>query len=206
MERLDIKIVEESKKPLAMHPKKFGMWVFIGSVVMLFASITSAYIVRQAEGNWTYFDLPGLFYATTVVILLSSVTMQWAYFAAKKDNQSTARLMVTLTFALGVLFLIGQFYGWKDLVLGKIYLVGNPSGSFVYVITGLHGIHIISALVYLLIVLVAVQRGKVHAGVAFAKHASAEQGKLASLEMCATYWHFLGILWLYLFVFLLLTR
>jgi cytochrome c oxidase subunit 3 len=120
--------------------------------------------------------------------------MQWAYFAAKKDNHPTVRLMVTLTFVLGLLFLVGQFYGWKDLVFEKIYLVGNPSGSFVYVITGLHGLHIISALVYLLIVLVAVQGGKIHSG------------RLASLEMCATYWHFLGILWLYLFVFLLLTR
>lgn len=194
MEPLDIKIVENAKKPLTMHPKKFGMWLFIGSVVMLFASLTSAYIVRQAEGNWTYFELPGLFYATTVVILLSSVTMQWAYFATRKDNQPTIRLMMVLTFILGVLFLIGQFYGWKDLVLERVYLVGNPSGSFVYVLTGLHGLHIISALVYVLIVLVAAQRGRIHAGT------------LARVEMCATYWHFLGGLWLYLFVFLLLTR
>lgn len=194
MERLDIKIVEDAKKPLTMNPKKFGMWLFIGSVVMLFASLTSAYIVRRAEGNWVNFDLPALFYATTVIILLSSVTMQWAYFATKKNNQPTIRLMMTLTFILGVLFLVGQFYGWKDMVLEKVYLVGNPSGSFVYVLTGLHGLHIISALVYLLIVLVAAQRGKIHAG------------SLARMEMCATYWHFLGILWLYLFVFLLLTR
>ncbi|HMJ67767.1 MAG TPA: cytochrome c oxidase subunit 3 [Cyclobacteriaceae bacterium] len=194
MERLDIKIVEESKKPLQMHPKKFGMWLFLGSVLMLFASLTSAYIVRRADGNWTAFDLPALFYMTTVVILLSSVTMQWAYFAAKKDNHSTVSLMLTLTFILGVLFLIGQFYGWKELVFDRVYLVGNPSGSFVYVLTGLHGAHIISALVYLLIVLVAARRLKVHSGT------------IATIEMCATYWHFLGGLWLYLFVFLLLTR
>lgn len=194
MEQLDIKIVEESKKPMAMHPKKFGMWVFLGSVLMLFASLTSAYIVRQANGNWTYFELPGLFYLTTVLILLSSVTMQWAYVAAKKDNQATARLMVLLTFVLGVAFLVGQFYGWRDLVAASVYLVGNPSGSFVYVISGLHGLHIVSAVIYLLVTLVRVQRGKVHSG------------NLASLEMCATYWHFLGGLWLYLFVFFILTR
>ncbi|HZY78812.1 MAG TPA: cytochrome c oxidase subunit 3 [Cyclobacteriaceae bacterium] len=194
MERVDIKIVEEAKKPMYMHPKKFGMWLFIGSVVMLFASLTSAYIVRQAEGNWTYFELPSMFYLTTVVILLSSVTMQWAYFAAKKDNYTTVRLMMALTFVLGLVFLVGQFYGWKDLVLAHVYLVGNPSGSFVYVITGLHGLHIISAVIYVLIVLAAVMRTKVHSGM------------LARLEMCATYWHFLGGLWLYLFVFLLLTR
>lgn len=194
MEQLDIKIVEEPQKPLSMAPKKFGMWLFLVSVFMLFMSLTSAYIVRQADGNWTIFDLPSMFWLTTVVILLSSVTMQWAYFAARKDNMSTTRLMVTLTFVLGVVFLVGQFYGWKELVLDRVYLVGNPSGSFVYVITGLHGLHIISALVYVAILLVAVGRGKVHSR------------RLLSIEMCATYWHFLGVLWLYLFVFLLLYR
>jgi cytochrome c oxidase subunit 3 len=194
MERLDIKIVEEPKKPLAMNPKKFALWVFLGSVVMLFASITSAYIVRRADGNWTIFELPSLFWMTTVVILLSSVTMQWSYVAAKKDNLSTTRLMVVLTLALGFVFLIGQFYGWKELVFDKVYLVGNPAGSFVYILTGLHGIHIVSALVFLVILLIKVQRGKVHSK------------RLLSIEMCATYWHFLGGLWLYLFVFLLLTR
>lgn len=194
MERVDIKIVEEPKKPLTMHPKKFGMWLFLGSVLMLFASLTSAYIVRRAEGNWTSFDIPAMFYLTTVVILLSSVTMQWAYFAAKKDNYFTVRLMTFLTFVLGLVFLVGQFYGWRDLVLAHVYLVGNPSGSFVYVLTGLHGLHIISALVYVLIVLLAVMRNILPSRL------------LARLEMCATYWHFLGGLWLYLFVFLLLTR
>ena len=194
MEQLEIKIVEEAPKPLSMNAKKFAMWIFLGSVVMVFASLTSAYIVRQANGNWTYFELPLLFWLTTVVILLSSVTMQWSYVAAKKDNESMAKLMVTLTFVLGIVFLVGQFYGWKELVFDKVYLVGNPSGSFVYIITGLHGLHIVSALIYLLIVLVAVMSGRVHSG------------RLLSIELCATYWHFLGILWLYLFVFLLLTR
>ncbi|HEX8059970.1 MAG TPA: cytochrome c oxidase subunit 3 [Cyclobacteriaceae bacterium] len=177
-----------------MNPKKFGMWLFLVSVVMVFASITSAYIVRRADGNWTHFEMPMLFWMTSVIILLSSVTMQWAYLAAKKDNLSTAKLMTTLTFILGVAFLVGQFYGWKDLVTERVFLVGNPSGSFVYIITGLHGLHIVSALIYLLIVLLAVRAGKVH------------PGRLLSIELCTTYWHFLGVLWLYLFVFLLLTR
>jgi cytochrome c oxidase subunit 3 len=194
MEPIDIKIVEESAKPLAMNAKKFGLWLFLGSVFMLFMSLTSAYIVRQADGNWTVFDLPSLFWLTTVVILLSSVTMQWAYFAAKKDNQSTTQLMVTLTLILGVVFLVGQFYGWKQLVFDKVYLVGNPSGSFVYVLTGLHGLHIISALVAVAILLVSVSRRKVN------------PRSMLGIEMCATYWHFLGVLWLYLFVFLIYFR
>src|ERR1044071_5463486 len=191
IERVDIKIVEESKKPLAMNPKKFGMWLFLVTVVMVFASLTSAYIVRRADGNWTHFELPYMFWMTSVIILLSSVTMQWAYIAAKKDNKPTTNLMITLTFVLGLAFLAGQFFGWKELVTERIFLVGNPAGSFVYIISGLHWLHIVSAIIYLLIVMIAVRREKMLSG------------RLLSIELCTTYWHFLGVLWLYLFVFLL---
>lgn len=194
MERLDIKIVEEPKRNLAMEPKTFGLWVFLGSVIMLFAALTSAYIVRRADGNWTNFELPSLFWLTTVVILLSSVTMQWAYVAGRKENLSTARLMIFLTLGLGIAFLVGQFYGWVELVLIKVHLVGNPAGSFVYILTGLHGLHIVSAVVVLLLSLPALSQSKT------------PSERRRRLQMCATYWHFLGILWLYLFVFLLLTR
>jgi cytochrome c oxidase subunit III len=190
----EFKIVEEPKKTLAMNPKKFAMWLFIGSVVMLFASLTSAYIVRQAEGNWLYFELPGILTISTIVILLSSVTMQWAYWSAKKDNLQMVKALVSVTTLLGVGFLVLQFYGWKELVASQVYLVGNPSGSFLYVITGLHGLHIVSAIVFLLIVLISTLRFRVHSK------------NLLQMEMCTTYWHFLGGLWLYLFVFLLLYR
>lgn len=197
MEKLitsEFKIVEEPRKTLAMNPKKFAMWLFIGSVVMLFASLTSAYIVRQAEGNWLYFELPSILTVSTIVILLSSVTMQVAYWAAKRDRLEMVKILVTVTSVLGLTFLILQFEGWKALVANQVYLVGNPSGSFLYVITGLHGLHLISAIVFLLIVLVSTHRYRVHSK------------NLTQIEMCTTYWHFLGGLWLYLFVFLLLYR
>lgn len=190
----EFKIVEEPKNTLTMNPKKFAMWLFIGSVVMLFASLTSAYIVRQAEGNWLYFELPGILTTSTIVILFSSVTMQWAYWSARKDSFQRVKLLVSITTLLGAAFLVLQFFGWKDLVASQVYLVGNPSGSFLYVITGLHGLHIISAIVYLAIVLISTFRFRVHSK------------NLLQIEMCTTYWHFLGGLWLYLFVFLLLYR
>jgi cytochrome c oxidase subunit 3 len=190
----DFKIVEEPKKVLSMNPKKFAMWLFLGSVVMLFASLTSAYIVRQAEGNWLYFELPVVFTVSTVVILISSVFMQFAYWAAKRDQISRVQLMLVVTSVLGAAFLVLQFLGWVDLVDHQVYWVGNPSGSFLYVITGLHGLHLISALVFLLLVLGSSMKRKVHSG------------NLVKMEMCTTYWHFLGGLWLYLFVFLLLYR
>ena len=190
----DFKIVEEPKKPISMHPKKFAMWLFIGSVAMLFAAFTSAYIVRQAEGNWLYFDLPNLFYVTSCIILLSSFTLQWAYWEAKKDNLDRVKLLVGITFFLGVAFLVGQVMAWSELVDHSVYLVGNPSGSFIYILTGLHGAHLISGIAFLLIVLNSTFKFKIHSK------------NLAQMEMCLTYWHFLGGLWLYLFVFLILYR
>ena len=176
----EFKIVEEPKKPLSMHPKKFAMWIFVATVGMLFASLTSAYIVRQAEGNWLYFNLPSMLNWTTAVILVSSATMQMAYWSAKKDLLEKVKLWVSITMVLGVVFLVGQVLAWKELVAQNVYFVGNPSGSFLYVLTGLHGLHIISAIVYLVIVMVSAFRFKIHSR------------SLAQIEMCTTYWHFLG--------------
>ncbi|MEI9920498.1 MAG: cytochrome c oxidase subunit 3 [Bacteroidota bacterium] len=177
-----------------MNPKKFGMWIFLVTVVMLFAALTSAYIVRRADGNWTNFELPSLFWMTTVVILLSSVTMQWAYVAAKKDDLKTVRLMSVLTAILGFIFVVGQLEGWLQLNSEGIFLIGNPSGSFVFVLVMVHAVHLISAFVFVLIILRNAFRLKTAAK------------NILQIELCTTYWHFLGALWLYLFVFLLLTR
>jgi cytochrome c oxidase subunit 3 len=190
----EIRIVEEANKPLAMHPKKFALWIFIASVLMIFAALTSAYIVRQADGNWMMFDLPDSFWITSAIILVSSGTMHWAYWAAKKDNLAATKLAISITSVLGLAFLIGQYVAWGDLVERNVYFVGNPSGSFVYVLSGLHGLHIVGGVIFLLVVLVATFRFKVHSK------------SLDQIEMCATYWHFLDGLWLYLFVFLLLNR
>ncbi len=192
--RTEMKIVEEPRKPIAMHPKKFAMWLFMASVMMLFASLTSAYIVRQAEGNWLYFELPSLFYYTTVIIALSTVTMQWAYFAAKKDKVDQVKTMVVITSILGVLFLAGQILGWGQMAANGIHFVGNPSGSFVIALSFMHGLHIVSAVIFLLVVLNSALRLRINSK------------NMAQMEMCTTYWHFLGALWIYLFIFFLINR
>ncbi|MFO7256427.1 MAG: cytochrome c oxidase subunit 3 [Bacteroidota bacterium] len=195
---IDMKIVEEAKKPLSMHPKKFALWLFMASVMMVFAALTSAYIVRQAEGNWMVFDLPSLFWVNTGIILLSSVTLHWGYISAKRDDLATVKLAVGITTILGVGFLVGQWFAWEQMVVANVYLVGDRpsavSGSFVYVISGLHGLHIVSGIIFLLIVLAAAFRYEIHSK------------NLTRMEMCLTYWHFLDALWLYLFLFMLFNR
>ncbi len=177
-----------------MNPKKFALWLFIVSISMLFAALTSAYLVRKSEGNWLHFDFPIQFWISSIAILASSVTMHLAYSKAKKDEFFSLRNYMGLTIILGVIFTVFQYLGWKALVDMNVYFVGNPAGSFVYVFSGLHGAHIISGLVFLGIVFYRVMRQKVHSK------------NLNSIQMCTTYWHFLDGLWLYLFTFLLLNH
>lgn len=223
----EIKIVEEAKEPLTMNPKKFGMWLFMVTVFMVFAALSSAYIVRKAEGNWVYFDLPVLFWINTIIILISSASMHWAYRSAKRDNLESLKIAMVITTILAFAFMIGQFLAWSELVSNRIHLVGNPSGSFIYLISGLHMAHVIGGVIYLLIILnvgeMEIMKRSVWryilkplsilsvipaVGLALlpAHKLKVNSRNLNPIEMCATYWHFLGGLWLYLFVFLLLNR
>src|SRR5688572_6259812 len=184
-------------KPAGVNPVKFTVWLFIISITMMFAAFTSAYIVRRSEGNWQEFELPAGLILNTVILFLSSVSLQLGYVAAKKDNLKGLKIGLFITFALGVAFLIGQWNVWAELVEKQIFFGGataNPSGSFLYVLTGVHGFHLVTALIYLIIVLISTVQYKVHSK------------NLLHLEMCTTYWHFLGALWIYLYGFLILYK
>ena len=186
----DISVIEEPEETLSMNQRKFILWLFIVSIIMLFAAMTSAYLVRRAEGNWLEYDIPKVFTYSSIVLVISSLTMHWAYLAAKKDNFTSLKTAITITFALGIAFLYMQFQGWVELVNENVFFVGNPAGSFMYIFTGLHGFHLISGLVVLVFALIAAFRLRVHAK------------NLNQIEIAAAYWHFLDILWLYLFFFL----
>ncbi|OJV18403.1 MAG: cytochrome oxidase subunit III [Dyadobacter sp. 50-39] len=185
------KLEREPQETLAMDPKKFILWLFLVTIIMLFASQSSAYLVRRAEGNWLEFEMPQIFWYSTVVLVMSSVAMQWAYLSAKKDQFQQLKIAISITFVLGLVFLYMQFQGWKELVAMNVYFVGNPSGSFFYVFTGLHGFHIITGLIVLVFALTSAFKLNMHSK------------NLRRIQISATYWHFLDILWLYLFVFLL---
>ncbi len=183
-------------QPLSMHPKKFALWLFIISIVMIFAALTSAYIVRQGDGNWLDFSLPSMFTVSTGLILASSLTMHLAYRFAKADNINMVKIAMTVTTILGIAFLVAQFIGWGQLVDNNVYFSDphTPAGSFIYVFTGLHGFHLITGVIFLIIVLFSAFRYKVHAK------------NMVQIEMCTTYWHFLDGLWIYLFLFLLMNH
>ncbi len=190
----ELKYVDMVDQPIAMHPKKFALWLFLVTIVMIFAALTSAYIVRQSEGNWLEYDLPTIFWYTSGIVVVSSIFLQYAYSAAKKDNLGGLRAGISLAVLFGIAFLVGQWYSWVALVDENVFFVGNPSGSFLYVFTGLHAVHLISGVIFLIIVLISTYRYKVHSQ------------SMDTLEMATTFWHFLAALWLYLFMFLLLNH
>ena len=186
----NIRLVENPSRPMSVHPHKFALWLFIVSIIMIFASLTSAFIVKQGEGSWLDYNLPSMFWFTSGVIILSSILLQWGYFAAKKNQFNRLSLLLGATVALGLTFLVGQWMAWGQLVEMEVYFVGNPAGSFIYVLTGLHAFHLISGIIFLIVVFISSFKKKIHSE------------NLVRMEMCTTYWHFLGALWVYLFVFL----
>lgn len=196
------------------------LWFGIVSITMLFAGLTSAYIVRQGEGKWVEFSLPQLFTISSVVIVLSSITMHWGLLSIRKNDTQKLKTALLLTLLLGIAFVFTQYYAWSELyekgivftgTVGQIktdytYIpsgtetatqvseAGNVAGSFLYVITGLHVVHLLAGLISLIVVFSRAMLGrysaKDHNGV----------------RMCSIYWHFLDGLWLYLFLFLLYIR
>lgn len=173
------------------------LYLAMGSMVMLFAAFTSAYIVRQAKGDWLHFDMPQIFYISTAVILLSSVTMNWVLTSAKKNDFTNIKRAAFITFLLGVTFVVCQFLGWSALYSQRIVFAGkysNAAGSFFYVLTLMHLLHLAGGIISVFVVWIKSTQEKYNAG------------NLLGVQLCAIFWHFLDILWICLFLFLLIRR
>ena len=194
MEKAANVLDNQEMKVRSLNPKLFGLWIFMGTVVMIFISLSSAYIVKKAEGDWLLIQFPQMFKLTSIMIVLSSISMHFAYIASKRNNLFNIRLGLAITALLAVGFTVGQYRAWGELVDQQIFFVGNPAGSFIYVFTGLHIAHLFGGLIFLLIVLRRAFAYKVHSK------------SMLSIELCTTYWHFLGGLWLYLYLFLILNN
>ena len=181
---------EEQKKKSA----KPLLWISMISMSMVFAGLTSALVVRKAEGNWLVFDYPIWFYISTLLIILSSFTINWAKNNVKKDNLDMANKGFIWTLELGLGFALSQYLTWGALYNEGVYFTGpgsNASGSFLYVLTLLHLLHLAGGIIALLITTYKAKTG------AYSSQNS------TGVELCAIFWHFLDFLWLYLFLFLL---
>ena len=174
-----------------IHPHKFTLWVGMGSIIMMFAGLTSAYIVKSNQPKWLTFDMPTLFWYSSAVILLSSVTMQMAVGEFKNRGMAKYRRLITATLILGCLFILLQILGFSQLWKSGVTLTGSGAAPFMYVIFGLHGLHVLGGLVALLVIFLQ----------AFSSRRRSYNP--VPVEVISTYWHFVDILWIYLFIFFL---
>jgi len=186
-----VAIKEQRKK---IHPHKFTLWVAIASILMMFAGLTSAYIVKRNQANFLEFELPMASWYSTAAIIASSVTIWMAQKKFREREMEAYRKLLTATFILGVIFIVLQVLGFTSLAKQGLTLQKNVSVSFLYVIVGLHAAHVIGGVVALLVMFVKAFRSRV------------KSYSSVPVEVMATYWHFVDVLWIYLLVFLLAVR
>ncbi len=188
---MGILAMEQKKR---IHPHKFTLWVGIASMLMMFAGFTSAYIVKRNQANWFSFELPATFWYSTLVILLSSFTLWVAGNKFKRREMSSYRSYIVTTFLLGLFFVALQCLGFYALTKNGLPLQKNVSVSFLYIIVGVHGLHVLGGIVALFVMFIKAFSNKVRSYDAI------------PLEVVSTYWHFVDFLWIYLLIFLVLIR
>ena len=198
---VDSKSPEELLKQQRRGAAKPLLWVGIASMAMAFAGLTSGYIVSRSalmqRESWLSFSLPSYFYVSTIVIVLSSAVMYWVVRSAKQGSFSNVKSGLYTTLVLGLVFAVLQILGWSQLHDGGVFWTGegsNTAGSWVYAITGFHLLHMAGGLISLIITSVKASMGKY------------DKENILGIEMCAIFWHFLDILWVFLFLFLLFYR
>jgi len=168
--------------PAIANRYRLGAWFAIGSILMLFVALTSAYIVRSASANdWQPIAIPKVLWLSTVLILSSSVTLEIARRVFRKGEWRVADRLLLATATLGVAFMAAQLVAWRDLLSQGAYLMENPHGAFFYLFTGLHAVHLLGGLIALFVVV-------------FGRRKRREL-----VDVVAYYWHFLTVLWLVLF-------
>lgn len=190
------------KEQYRIAPAKFNIWLLMVASSMLFAAFVSAYIVHrpdnEAKNLWTHFELPVYFTFSAITALISSVTIYLAFRAAKRDELKANRGFIAATLALGILFCLFQYLGWKALIAaGLTFVNAKPadiSASYVWVITAIHVVHVLGGIILLTVALVKSFRFKIH------------KKSMTLMSVTHSYWHFVGLLWIYLFLFLYFAR
>jgi cytochrome c oxidase subunit III len=175
------------------EPARTGIWVGLSAIAMMFAALTSALYVREGSGytDWTHIALPPILYFNTLALVASSITLEWArrrvagYMRGQDRSRSRAWLWLNLTLLLGLVFVIGQYFAWLKLRSEGLYLPTNPNSSFFYVLTGVHVLHVLGGLGGL-------------SRVVLKFRSVAPPLRRSTLDATSYYWHFMGMLWIYL--------
>ena len=171
---------------------RIGLWLLLGSIAMLFGGFSSSYIVLRGLPSWQNVAIPSILWVSTGLLLASSVTIELTRKAMAKDLQGPAKAWIGVTGGLGLAFLVGQVGAWFQMVEAGVYLPSTLHSSFLYILTGLHGIHLMGGIGALVYVLTQTFRNR---------YTARDHEPIA---LCATYWHFMDGLWVYLFMMFVL--
>ncbi len=191
-------LTEGTEQEKVNRAKKNMLWFGIISLTMSFAGLTSAYVVSKERPDWlSDFEIPQAFYISLAVIIVSSITVHFAKTSISKSKNSQGLLLLVTTFILGIIFVAFQFVGFSEIVANGYYFTGSESSittSFIYLVVLLHMAHVFAGLISLLVVIYNQYKLKY------------ENGKTLGIELAATFWHFVDIVWIYLFLFLYFVR
>jgi len=185
-------IVQEELRAGKKKSAKPMLWVSMISMVMFFAGLTSAYVISMKRDDWVSFDLPQAFYTSTFLIVASSITLILSQFFLKKDKRQLSVLLIVLTFILGLGFIWQQYVGFNQLKSVGLFFTGpesTVSTSFIIGITFMHILHLLAGVIVLLVVIYNHFKYKY------------KSDNMLGFELGAIFWHFVDILWIYLFFF-----
>jgi len=169
---------------------KVGLAVFLAVALCIFSLLTAAFFMRMGSPDWQSPPLPRILWLNTAFLVASSAALQWAYFAAARDDAARLRLLLKIAAATSGCFLIGQLWAWRELIAEGFYVASNAANAFFYLLTAVHGLHLLGGLVALARTIDKAWR-------------PVEQVALqTSVELCAIYWHFLLAVWLIMFAML----
>ena len=172
---------------------RLGLWIFLATVTMLFAAFTSAYIVRRSGADWQSIALPSVLWLNTLILAASSAALEGARWSGAGGRWRVASVAFGAALAFGLAFLGGQVLAWRQLIAAGVYAPSSPHSSFFYMLTGVHGLHIVAALA---VIVWGAARTWNGAGRRDPRRWTAMVG------ICRTFWHFLGGVSIYLFVLL----
>lgn len=187
-----IALMKQEKKTI--HPLKFVMYIACASIVMIFAGLSSAYIVKRNQANWLTYDIPIIFYYSTAVIILSSITLILSrkFFLSRQMRKYKGWLFASAI--LGITFVVLQYFGFKAFWNSGFTLTRNVAFSFLYVIVGVHALHVMGGVVALIIMYIK------------SYSRSRKNYDAIYIDLMNTYWHFVDFLWIYLLIFFIMIR
>ena len=184
-------VVAMNQEKKIIHPLKFIMYIGCASIVMIFAGLSSAYLVKRSQANWLTYHIPVIFFYSTAVIILSSITLMLSRKSFINREMKHYKMWLLFSVILGFTFILLQYLGFKELWANGITLTRNVAFSFLYVIVAVHALHVLGGAIALLIMYLK----------SFSK--SKKNYNQIYIDLMNTYWHFVDFLWIYLLIFLI---